>query len=225
MSLISREVPRLFFILLFCTAVFLILGACVAHSAPSAFDQALLLMFRNSENTANPIGPAWLAVHFRDITTLGSNWFVIFTSVIGALCLVKSGYRRHAHFMLVTIGAGIIFSFLLKMGFDRPRPELVPHITKIYTSSFPSGHAMTSAMSYAVFSYVIASIVKVRAVSRIVWIATVIVVFFVGMSRIFLGVHWATDIIGGWCAGLAWYALCRLAFYRYLASRPEGTHR
>nr|WP_252728202.1 phosphatase PAP2 family protein [Alteromonas sp. C1M14] len=186
-------------------SLFILIAVLVNAGATTAFDNGLLRLFRNG---SEPVGPEWLTVHFRDITTLGSNWWIIFIGIVSCLILRNDQHTAMAGFLLLTIGSGMLMSFALKVGFHRPRPDLVAHGTKVYTSSFPSGHAMVSALAYSSFVYVIDRVSRNGRISRIVIGAAALIVLFVGISRVFLGVHWPTDILAGWVAGLTWFLLC-----------------
>ena len=184
-----------------------LLAAWVHFDPVSAIDKSIMLMFRRAGDPGQPAGPLWLAVHFRDMTTLGSNWFLIVITGLAALVLHKKGQTRHAVFLIATVLSGMVVSFALKYGFHRPRPELVPHITKVYTSSFPSGHAMMSCLTYLSLAFTGASVSGNPSLTR--WFSGIamLIILLVGMSRVFLGVHWPTDILAGWCAAVLWRSL------------------
>ena len=125
--------------------------------------------------------------------------------------------RRYGAAVLVlaaTLG-GLLVSHLLKDLYDRPRPELVPHLTPVSTSSFPSGHAMLSAVVYLTLGALLARLVERWWVKLYVIVAALGLTGLVGFSRVYLGVHYPTDVLAGWAAGLSWAILCWLAA-RYL---------
>src|SRR5690606_29595085 len=101
-------------------------------------------------------------------------------------------------------------------GFDRPRPDLVPHEVAVYTASFPSGHSMLSAVTYLTLAVLLARVHARRRIRAYILVIAVFITLLVGASRVYLGVHWPTDVLAGWFAGAAWAALCAL-----LASRLE----
>jgi undecaprenyl-diphosphatase len=118
------------------------------------------------------------------------------------------GKRATALLVLVAIVGGTLLSHGLKLGFERPRPDLVPHATRVYTASFPSGHAMLSAVTFLTLGALLARAEKSRRVSAFIMTLAIIVTLMVGVSRVYLGVHWPSDVIAGWSVGAAWAALC-----------------
>lgn len=174
------------------------------------FDRWLLLVLRISGDSGNPIGPAWVEEMFRDFTALGG------VGVIGLLTLASIGYlwlqglRQTAGFVLTAILGGLLLSLALKGGFDRPRPDLVSHGSMIYTSSFPSGHSMLSAVVYLTGGALLAVVHASRRVRIFLIGCSVLTTLLVGVSRIYLGVHWPSDVLAGWAAGAAWAAACWL---------------
>jgi len=189
---------------------FLAIADEVREGELRAFDSAILLALRNPADHADPIGPQWLEIAMRDLTSLGSV-SVLTLMVIAALgYLLLVGKRGAALLVLVSIGGGTALSSLLKLGFDRPRPDLVAHLVDIHTLSFPSGHAMLSAVTYLTLGALLARVEARRAVKIYILGVAVILTLLIGSSRLYLGVHWPSDVIGGWCAGAAWAMLCWL---------------
>ncbi|HPK03950.1 MAG TPA: phosphatase PAP2 family protein [Candidatus Sumerlaeota bacterium] len=174
-------------------------------------DEWIILGMRNPDDLADPVGPPWLEEMIRDITGLGG---------IGVLSLVTlgvAGYlglagKRHAMVLvLAAVFGGMVASQLLKWGFERPRPDLVPHHSEVYTTSFPSGHSMVSAVTYLTLGALLARINSRRRIKTYVLCLAVLVTVAVGVSRVYLGVHWPTDVVAGWSAGAAWAMACWLA--------------
>ena len=120
----------------------------VLEGETHAFDQAVLLAFRNPGDLSDPVGPAWLQLMFRDITALGGPTVVTLIAVAVIGFLLIDGKRFAALLMLASVGGGAVLSSVLKLGIDRPRPDLVAHLVEVSTASFPSGHAMLSAVIY-----------------------------------------------------------------------------
>lgn len=187
-----------------------------AHS----LDTSILLAFREAGRPDDPIGPAWMEEAVRDITGLGSMVVLVMVTaaVIFYLLLIKRGLE--ALLVLATVGGGQILSSLLKLGIDRPRPDLVPHLMDVQTLSFPSGHAMMSAVTYLTLGAMLAGLAPGRATKVYVLGLAVLVALMVGVSRIYLGVHWPSDVLAGWCAGFVWAMLCWLVARRVLRRAP-----
>ena len=180
----------------------------VVEGDTESFDRTILLSLRNPSNLADPIGPSWLEEVARDITGLGGH-FVLTLATLGVLVyLLMIGKRGTALLVLAAIGGGMLLSAGLKIGFERPRPALVPHEVRVYTASFPSGHAMLSATTYLTLGALLARANARRRVKAFVLGFAVALTLMVGLSRIYLGVHWPSDVLAGWCGGAAWAALC-----------------
>jgi undecaprenyl-diphosphatase len=179
-------------------------------STAHAFDTEILLAFREAGKPDDPVGPLWLEEAVRDITGLGSMVVLVLATAVAVVysLLIRKG--REALLVLIAVVGGQILSSLLKLGIDRPRPDLVPHLTDVQTLSFPSGHAMMSAVTYLTLGSMLAGIVPGRATKIYVLCVAVLITLMVGVSRIYLGVHWPSDVLAGWCAGFAWAMLCWL---------------
>jgi undecaprenyl-diphosphatase len=177
---------------------------------PHAFDTAILLFFREAGNPAVPIGPAWFADAVRDLTSLGSASVLIFITAATVLYLVITGRAAAALFVFLSVAGGQLLSSLLKLGVDRPRPDLVAHLTDVHTLSFPSGHAMLSAVTYLTLGALAARAARSRAVEIYLIGLALLATFLIGASRVYLGVHWPSDVLAGWCAGASWAMLCWL---------------
>ncbi|RDI62101.1 undecaprenyl-diphosphatase [Microvirga subterranea] len=187
---------------------FMELADTVREGEIHALDSRLLLALRDPTNLANPIGPSWLEEAARDITGLG-GYAVLSIITWGTWAyLMIVGKRGTALLVLVAVIGGTLLSSGLKLGFERPRPDLVPHATRVYTASFPSGHAMMSAVTYLTLGALLARVeTRRRARAFIVGLA-VAMTLLVGMSRVYLGVHWPSDVLAGWSVGAAWASLC-----------------
>jgi len=180
----------------------------VLEGGTRGIDRALLLAFRNAADPSDPWGPRWFEEVMRDFTALGGVAVLsLFTAaVIGYLLL--DGKRHAAVAVFIAVAGGLLLSTLLKFGFDRPRPDLVPHDLVVYTASFPSGHSMMSAVTYLTLGAMLAR-VNDRLHQKIYVLALALMLtVIVGVSRVYLGVHWPSDVVGGWAVGAAWALLC-----------------
>ncbi len=199
---------------------FALIAEEVLEGEPIAFDRWIMLALRHASDPSLPVGPRWLPDAARDITALGS------TVVLGILLLVVTGYlfaaaKRHAAwFILATVLGGAALNSLLKLVFARPRPDIVKPLTEVLTLSFPSGHAAASAVCYLTLGVLLAQTQASRAL-RIFFIATAMMLtLVVGLSRVYLGVHYPTDVLAGWCFGIAWALICWTAM-RHFQRRGE----
>lgn len=179
-------------------------------TTPHAFDTEILLAFREPGQPNNPIGPPWLEGAMRDITSLGSASVLVLITAAAIIYLLLVRRWGTALFMFVSVAGGQVLSSLLKVGVDRPRPELVSHLVNETSLSFPSGHAMLSAIIYLTLGSLAARFLNGRATKIYVLSLAVLTTVLVGVSRVYLGVHWPSDVLAGWCAGFAWAMLCWL---------------
>ena len=174
------------------------------------FDRALLLALRSANDPADPIGPHWLDTSMRDLTTLGGY------AVIVTIAVLALGYlailRNWAAIVLViaSLAGGTLLNSVLKGAFGRPRPELVAHLVTVETASLPSGHAMMSAVTYLTLGALLARVQPWWPLKMYIIGAAVVLTLLVGFSRVYLGVHWPTDVLAGWCMGAAWAMGCWL---------------
>jgi undecaprenyl-diphosphatase len=184
--------------------VFLAIADTISEGDGWHADQAILRALRRADDSSRVIGPRWLGPAFRDLTSLGGAPVLTLVTfiVLGDLLIV--GRARAAAFTAASIGLGALLNPLLKLGFDRPRPEVVPHLVEATSSSFPSGHSMGSAIVYLTLGALLAS--QSESPARGLYALTVAALLsaLVGVSRVVLGVHYPTDVLGGWAAGLVW---------------------
>jgi undecaprenyl-diphosphatase len=188
-----------------------------------AFDRAILLAFRNSTDLSDPIGPHWLEVIFRDITSLGGATVLTLMTIAVSGFLLIDAKRGAAILVLGSVIGGVLLSSILKLGIDRPRPDLVAHLVEVHTASFPSGHAMLSAVVYLTLGGLLSRVESPRRIKIYVLSVAVMLTLLIGVSRVYLGVHWPTDVLAGWCAGATWAVLCwRVALALQRRGEIEG---
>ncbi len=186
-----------------------------------AFDKAVTLFFRENGNLNDPWGPTWLEEAMRDVTALGSFTILGFVLIVTVIYLALSGKGRTAVFVTLSVIGGTIASTGLKMLFDRPRPD-VEAATRVFTASFPSGHATVSAVVYLTLGLLLAEAFSDRPLKAYFIGLGVFITAAVGISRIYIGVHYPTDVLAGWSIGLAWALLCWTA-YAVLFRHDQGS--
>ena len=188
--------------------VFGFIAQQVSAGETSAFDRRVILALRDPTNPAIPLGPAWLQEAARDVTSLGSIVILVIITLAAAGYLFLA--RRHlaAWLMLVAVFGGIALIELLKAAFARPRPDFILHTARVFTASFPSGHASLSAITYLTIGVLLARAQSSLRISLYFIALAAFLTVLIGVSRIYLGVHYPTDVLGGWCIGTAWAIGC-----------------
>ncbi len=184
------------------------------------FDEWAVRSLRQKSDLSKTIGPPILAEVGRDFTALGGIAVLSFVTlaVVGFLLLQRK-FGAATFVAIATVG-GLLLSILLKHLIDRPRPELVPHLSLVYTTSFPSGHSMLSASVYLTLGALLARFTPQRSLKIYFVAVAVALTFLVGVSRVYMGVHYPTDVLAGWTAGLVWALICWLVA-RYLQHRGK----
>ena len=168
------------------------------------FDERVLLALRSPEEVHRPVGPPWLAEMARDVTALGSvSVLALVVGAVSGFLLLVRRWRTLALVVGSTLG-GTLVNALLKRLFARPRPTVVPHLTEVVTESFPSGHAMLSAIVYLTLGALLAQLVQRRRLKAYLVGVALGLTLLIGLTRVYLGVHYPTDVLGGWMAGLGW---------------------
>jgi undecaprenyl-diphosphatase len=194
----------------------------VIEGEPFAFDNAILLALRQPGNRAVPLGPSWLPDAARDVTSLGSVVVLglILFSIVGYLLLARR--RAAALWIFGAVGGGLLLNDSLKAMIGRPRPDAVDALARVVSTSFPSGHASLSAITYLTLGAMFAGAQDSVAVRIYVMALAATLTVLVGLSRIYLGVHYPSDVLAGWCVGSAWAMTC-WALQKWLQQRaPSG---
>ncbi len=183
----------------------------VLEGGTRAFDRAVLLALRQSGDLARPVGPAWVVDAARSLTALGDWTVLLLLTVVVVGFLLLQGRRRMAGFVVAAMLGGEALATVLKELVARPRPDVVPHLVSVQTSSFPSGHSMMAAVAYLTLAALAARVVAERRLKVYLLVVAMGVTLLVGVTRVYLGVHYPTDVLAGWTAGLAWALLCGVA--------------
>lgn len=189
---------------------FLEIAGEVLEGDARAVDQWILLLLRTGEQARTPVGPIWLQEAMRDITALGGPAMLALTvgAVWGYLMMARA--RAMAWLALGSASGGVLVAWALKLAFSQSRPDALFHAAVASGYSFPSGHTMMSAIVYLTLAALVARLVHRTRLRLYVMGTAALLTGLVGASRVYLGVHWASDVAAGWAAGAAWALLCWL---------------
>jgi undecaprenyl-diphosphatase len=195
-----------------------LLAGALRSATLIAIDRRILLALRDGPK--DPIGPPFVEEFWLEITNLGSVTVLCLVSLIAAGCLLI--LRRFRVTLMLTAGllGGILLSFGLKALVARPRPDFVTHLAAVSSMSFPSGHSTMSAIVYPTLGVILARAATWPLLKHYAIGVALALMVLVGASRVYLGVHYATDVLAGWCVGLSWALLCWIAA-RLLQRRGE----
>lgn len=166
-------------------------------------DSAILLALREP-GTNDPIGPAWFEYAISDLTALGGYAVLTLVVVLSGFYLILQRRAATAAMMIGAVVSGTILVSLFKTVFDRDRPDLVDHLTHATSSSFPSGHASAATLTYLTLGLLLASAQERRRARVFIITSALLIAVLVGFSRVYLGVHWPSDVVAGWGFGAAW---------------------
>jgi undecaprenyl-diphosphatase len=202
-------------VILLGTWAFLALAHEMRIEATQELDERVMRAFRRVDDPGVPIGPAWVQDTARDITALGGYSVLILLVAMVAGSLHLHGKRGEARFLVGASVSGYLVGSALKAYFVRPRPTVVPHLEQAFQTSFPSGHSMMSAIIYLTLGALLTQFAGNLPRLRIYFLlCALFLTGIVGMSRVYLGVHYPTDVLAGWTAGLVWANLCALVAQR-----------
>lgn len=200
--------------LLLLAAISVLLAVCgvveltddVLEGDTQALDEMVMQWFRHGDGT--PIGPSWLPLAAQDITALGSHGVLTLIGILAfGLCLMARRLDVLAMLAFSGVGATII-NFSLKALLARPRPSIVEPLVDVHTFSYPSGHALMSFAVYLSFAAVTAELAAGFRTRAYLVCAGLFIAGIVGLTRVYLGVHYPSDVLAGWAIGGAWALLC-----------------
>ncbi|RBP45995.1 undecaprenyl-diphosphatase [Roseimicrobium gellanilyticum] len=172
------------------------------------FDAVILRAFRVPGDLNTGIGPKWMPTVVGDLTALGgAAVLTLIVLIVLAFLLLRRKWGSAVLVLCASLG-GALISTTLKGLFQRARPSVVPHLTEVTSMSFPSGHSMLSAVIYLTLGALLARTTKDRKVKAFFLFTALFITVMVGTTRVYLGVHFPTDVLAGWCAGTTWALLC-----------------
>ncbi|HJU64958.1 MAG TPA: phosphatase PAP2 family protein [Gemmatimonadaceae bacterium] len=180
---------------------FVQLAQVVTAGNTQAFDDAVLTWMAEHRMQ-------WLEVSLLEITALGDGVVVMVIAAVAALFLSLTSHRYSAFLLLLATAGGLVLNTILKQSFARPRPAIFPWVTNVFSSSFPSGHAMTAAIVYATVAYLAARLEKRRWMRWITMTIAILLIALICVSRMYLGVHYPSDVLAGLIIGFAWAGFC-----------------
>jgi len=228
--LVARHVPGFFaavaaiftlgfFVAAAAIAIFAALASAVTAGFTQRFDEAVLQWFQaHRTDTLNLI--------MLEITTLGTGVVLVVIVLIASVFLWVTKHHWSVYVLLLGVLGAKLFNSLLKGTFARERPSIVEWATQVHSASFPSGHAMSSIVVYGSVAYLVSRLEPSRRLKRVTYALSATIVILIGISRMYLGVHYPSDVIAGFLAGLGWIALVAslLTAVRYFADRRPKTH-
>lgn len=181
-----------------------VVGDAIEDGAHFAFDRAILLWARGGSAHGVPIGPDWFRAAMLDITAIGGVTVLVLmvTLVAGFLAI-----GRHWLTLSLVLGGTISGSIAVSIAkglVGRARPTVTDHLVSVASQSFPSGHAANSAIVYLTMATLLSQLVESRAARTYLFAAAALIVTAIGASRVYLGVHWPSDVLAGWAFGTLW---------------------
>jgi undecaprenyl-diphosphatase len=208
---------------------YLVLGFAIAALAVWGFAEFADVVEAGATLEFDLAAMEWMESHrlelldrfLLDVTALGTGLVVLIIVGVAGLFLALTDHRYSAILLLVATAGGQLLNSVLKLFYDRPRPSNIEALTHTMSTSFPSGHAMSAVIVYGTVAYLAARLQKERWARAVTMLAAVIIIIAIAASRVYLGVHYPSDVLAGTIVGAAWAAFCMagLEAVRVFASR------
>ena len=219
----ALEARTLIAIMLIAAALlaFLRLGDAVQSGRTLDLDRRIILALRDPQNPAQPIGSFWTRDLLHDLTALGGVAVLTLAVVVATIFLWINRRRRHATVLLGTVLAATVVGELVKASYHRPRPDLVAYGDYFSESSFPSGHSNIATVVWMTLALITASLERTRIGKATAFIVCGFICLTAGAARVYFGVHWPSDVLGGWILGSGWALAAWIALGAW-KERPRG---
>jgi undecaprenyl-diphosphatase len=202
---------------------FLHIGGEMHEGELDATDRAILWTLRVAGNPHKAVGPHWLVESMRDVTALGGITLLVLVTVISVIALLAYRHRIEALVLTVSVVLAQLSSGLFKDFYVRLRPTFAVYGDLPTSMSFPSGHSTVATATYFLLAVIVASIDSARPIKVLAFTVAALLALMIGFSRVFLGVHWPSDVLAGWCLGAAWALAAAIALR--LLKRPAYSVR
>ena len=198
-------------------AIFAAVAEAVTEGVTPSFDERVLQWFQSHRT---PL----LDKIMVEITTLGGGVVLVMIVLVAAVFLWQTQHRWSVYLLLLGVLGGKLLNTILKQFFSRDRPSVVEWVTDVHSASFPSGHSMSSMVVYGSIAYLVGRLDYRPALRHSIWALAAVVILLIGISRMYLGVHYPSDVIAGFLGGLAWlgFVVASLKALQFFAKRrPE----
>lgn len=200
-------------------AIFALFATAVVRGATQPLDEAVL-------RALNGLRGGTLDRIAVEVTALGNGAVLLLLVAVASVFLWLTRHRWSASLLVAAFIGGEVLNRVLKEWFARPRPTIVEHLYPTSSPSFPSGHAMNAFITYGAIAYLVGRLEPTAALRRTTWSVAAVLILAIGASRSYLGVHYPSDVLAGYLAGLAWLAFIAAALgaLRMLARERPETH-
>jgi membrane-associated phospholipid phosphatase len=196
--------------------IFLVVGVVIAVAGTLAFAELGEHVRSGSTQKFDVAILQWFGAHHTplltsaavELTYLGTGTVVLMIVGVAALFLWHTEHKHSARLLLAAVAGNILLNGALKFVFHRPRPDVFAWQTVAVSSSFPSGHAMSATVCYGTVAYLVARLQKHHWSRALTLTGAVILIFLICVTRLYLGVHYPSDVLAGMLVGLAWAAFC-----------------
>jgi undecaprenyl-diphosphatase len=221
----ALEARTLIAVMLIAAAVlaFLRLGDAVRAGRTLDMDRSIILALRDPAHPGQPRGSFWTRDILHDLTALGGVAVLTLTVVISTIFLWVNGRRRHAAILLGTVLAATVVGELIRTAYNRPRPHLMAYGDYFSESSFPSGHSNIATVVWMTLALIVASLERTRVGKATALMAGGFICLTAGAARVYFGVHWPSDVLGGWILGSGWALAAWIALGAWKKDPTTGT--